>query len=250
MVRLKFSILALFVAIVAGGLANLSLGEEAKKPAETAMISVELRMVRMPRETSNDLFKPELTLGRVTVVKHEVLAKLRELEDKKKATVLCQPKLTTVSGNTAQVKAVEEMRFPTHYQPFPLNPSSTNVPPGAVIGPNVLVLPGGFETREVGTLLNATAVIEPDGKTINITLVPEISTAVRPGKPVEVPFPGGKVIVEQPRFRSTQITTTVQMESGTTILLGVSDAVEEEVGEEDKQQVTLMFLSAAVSGVE
>jgi hypothetical protein len=78
-------------------------------------------------------------------------------------------------------------------------------------------------------------------------LVPEISIEVRPGKQIEATTPWGKVFFEQPVFRSTQITTTVQMQSGTTILLGVGDDL---FSEEAKGQVTLMFLTAAVTGVD
>jgi hypothetical protein len=205
-------------------------------------VTIEARFLRLTRELANDLVKPEPMLGRASVLKPDTLRRIRDLEARKRITVIAQPKLTTVSGNTAQVKSVEEFRYPTEFCFVP--PSDTNAPAPAT-QPRTLV-PGGFETREIGTLLNVTPTLGPDGRTINLTLVPEISTLAEPARKIEVSYPGGKVTVEQPRFRSQQITTTVQMWSGTTILMGVADPVQ---GEDDRQ-ITLMLLTATVVGIQ
>jgi len=224
---------------------------------EPTQVSIETRFLQMARETANDLFKPEVMLGRVSVIKEEILQRIRESENQKKITVLAQPKVVTVSGNTAQVKSVEEFRYPTEYTVAP--PVRTNIPavstsvtPSANVGgnrapvtENPILVPGGFETREIGTLLNVTPTLGPDGQTINLTLVPEIS-AVRPPHKIEVSFPEGKTEVEQPRFRSRQVTTTVQMLSGTTILMAVADPIEGE----DPGQVTLILITATVVGIQ
>jgi type II secretory pathway component GspD/PulD (secretin) len=208
---------------------------------EPTQVSIEARFLQMTHETANDLFKPEPTLGRVSVIKEEILRRIRELENLKKITVLAQPKVTTVSGNTAQVKSIEEYRYATeHFTP----PSIPTNAPGKKIG-SVSVVPGGFETREIGTLLNVTPTLGPEGQTLNLSLVPEISQVATPHK-IEVVTPDGKTTVEQPRFRSRQVTTTVQMLSGTTILVAVADPVQGE----DPDQVVLILLTATVVGIQ
>ena len=208
------------------------------------LVSIEVRMVLMPRETAAELFEPEVTLGRVGVIKQETLRKLQQLVAKKKATILCQPQVTTVSQNTAQIKTVKEIRYPTEFSPAS-QMAGTNVATNAGADGGTICFPGGFETREVGTLLNVTPTVMSDGTRIQLTLVPELAEQLANSK-FEV-SPRGKRFVEQPRFRSRQITTTVVMKSGTTILLGVADPVE---GEEDKNQVTLIFLTSTIVSLE
>jgi Flp pilus assembly secretin CpaC len=232
----------LFASVLCCALSDVPASGEGQPDAPPTQVSIEARFLQMARETANDLFKPEVTLGRVSVIKDETLRRIRELENQKKVTVLAQPKVVTVSGNTAQVKSVEEYRYPTEFIVSP--PSTTNVT-GRAARENVILVPGGFETRELGGLLNVTPTIGPDGRTINLTLVPELSTLRGPHK-IEVSYPGGKTVVEQPRFRSQQITTTVQMWSGTTILMGVADTVEGE----DPGSITLILLTATVVGIQ
>lgn len=212
---------------------------------EPTQVAIEARFLQMTRETANDLFKPEVMLGRVSVIKEETLRRIRELEGQKKITVLAQPKLTTVSGNTAQVKSAQEIRYATNDAYAPR--AATNWPGTSAEGhPEGCGYPGGFETREIGAMLNATPTIGPDGQTINLTLVPELSSRIEPPTKIEVLTPNGKVTVEQPRFRSRQVTTTVQMLSGTTILMAVADPIEGE----DPSLVILILLTATVVGIQ
>jgi type II secretory pathway component GspD/PulD (secretin) len=211
---------------------------------EPTQVVIEARFLQMSRDTANDLFKPEVTLGRVSVIKEEVLRRVRELEGQKKITVLAQPRVTTVSGNTAQVKSVEEFRYATEY-PYPL-PATTNGSAGSATV--TYPTPSGFETREIGTLLNVTPTVGPDGQMINLTLVPEISTKIEPPTKIEITTPHGKTMVEQPRFRSRQVTTTVQILSGTTVLLAVADPLIDD--EKERDQIVLILLTATVVGIQ
>ena len=219
---------------------NLDLFEKVVKKLNLlpCQVTIEARFLRMPRETAEDLFKPEVNLSKVSIVREDVLRRTRDLVRQKEITVLAQPKVATVSGNTAQIKSVEEFRYATDYSFVP--PFNTNKP--ATTAEARTLLPGSFETRELGTLLNVTPTLGPDGQTINLTLVPEISTKGEPPTKVEAATPAGKVSVEQPRFRSRQVTTTVQILSGSTILLGVADPIEGE----DRDQIVLVLLTATV----
>lgn len=210
-----------------------------KLNALSSQVTIETRFLRMPRDTAEDLFKPEVNLAKVSLVHEDVLRRIRELVRQKEITVLAQPKVTTVSGNTAQVKSVEEFRYPTE---FTVTPTASTNATSKTTTESAILVPSGFETRELGTLLNVTLTLGPDGQTINLTLVPEISTKGEPSSKIEVATPNGKVAVEQPRFRSRQITTTIQILSGSTILLGVADPIESE----DRDQIVLVLLTATV----
>src|SRR5512143_2639868 len=93
----RFSVLVAIIAVF-GWTAAVPAEAPKSTKADSFQVSVELRMIQMTRQMTHYLFKPEPTLGRTTVVSEEVLRKLMELEAQKQVTVLCQPKLTTVSG--------------------------------------------------------------------------------------------------------------------------------------------------------
>jgi general secretion pathway protein D len=151
---------------------------------------------------------------------------LRAVALQRNADLLSAPKVTTVSGNTAQIKVVREFRYPTEFTP----PTATAAGSGTSAGAAVAVTPatpGGFETREVGVLLNVTPTVGPDGYTINLTLVPEVSDFdgfINYGSPGSIA--AGNTIVpvnfvfNQPVFSSRQVTTTIQIWDGQTVVLG------------------------------
>jgi general secretion pathway protein D len=151
---------------------------------------------------------------------------IRMLAQRRNADLLSAPKVTTVSGNTAQIKVVREFRYPTEFTP----PTATAAGSGTSAGAAVAVTPatpGGFETREVGVLLNVTPTVGPDGYTINLTLVPEVSDFdgfINYGSPGSIA--AGNTIVpvnfvfNQPVFSSRQVTTTIQIWDGQTVVLG------------------------------
>lgn len=151
---------------------------------------------------------------------------MRMISVMKNADLLSAPKVTTVSGNTAQIKVVREFRYPTEFTP----PTATAAAGGTTGGSSVAITPatpGGFETREVGVLLNVTPTVGPDGYTINLTLVPEVSDFdgfINYGSPGSIA--AGNVVVpvnfvlNQPVFSSRQVTTTIQIWDGQTVVLG------------------------------
>lgn len=88
--------------------------------------------------------------------------------------------------------------------------SNTNVP---------FVAPGAFETRESGHILNITATLSPDQKTVQVAIIPEkaeltgwlsYGVADKDKPPVEAK-PGA---ISQPLFRSFNFTTTVTVRPG------------------------------------
>jgi len=213
---------------------------------ETLQVAIETRFLQMPRTLAEDLFADDDGLSRACIIKEKILKRIDDLAKQGKIVELARPKLTTVSGNTAQVKSVKEFRYPTAFDA--LGSGSNTNKPSEVGGARAVIMqpePGPFETREIGSLLNVTPTIGPDGSLINLTLVPEISRVAPKMRQYTVTMPSGKVTVEQPEFSSYQTTTTVQLKSGHTMLLSVMDPVAED-GKMTQNDVVFVLLSATV----
>lgn len=124
-------------------------------------------------------------------------------------------KILTRSGVNAQSKGVGEVIYPTEYLPA----AGTNT--GAQAGDPV---PGGFETRETGIILNATPTVGPDGATIDLTLVPELcellwQDTVGVGR-TQADGKTTTLHLQQPRFHSRNLTTSVVLWDGETVVIG------------------------------
>jgi Flp pilus assembly secretin CpaC len=190
-------------------------------------------------------------------LKDETLHQLQDLVDQKIAVILAQPCISTVSGVQAQVKSVRELIYPAEFS-TPNSASSI-----AANGTNVMVhataqaassaaflYPGTFKTRELGSVLNVTPTVSADGRWINLTLIPEISQPSKLGfLKHETMTLGGKCEVSQPDIYSWNLTTSVTLKTGTSVLLAVLDPVSDEryVAQEN---VVLVVLTAAVNTAE
>jgi general secretion pathway protein D len=146
---------------------------------------------------------------------------VKALSQKRSADLLSAPKVTTISGNTAQMKVVREFIYPTE---FSLPQVGDNV-----VSPSI---PQSFKTREIGVLLNVTPTVGADGYTINLTIVPEVSDFegfldYSPGVTVQSVQTGGTNFVNfvsnrifQPLFNSRNLSTSIVIWDGQTVVLG------------------------------
>jgi len=164
---------------------------------------------------------------------------INALAQKKSADVLSAPKVTTISGAQAQIRVVQEFIYPSEY-------SQPTVSEGSVPTPSI---PTAFKTREVGVILSVTPTVGADGYTINLTLVPEVSAFlgmldyspdpiqgfVRVGGGGVTPAEAAPVSVSykiwQPLFETRNVTTTVVIWDGQTVVLG--GLIREEVNKID-----------------
>jgi general secretion pathway protein D len=149
---------------------------------------------------------------------------IQALSQKKGADVLSAPKITTISGSSAQIKIVHEFIYPTEYD------TQTQAGSGGgssgIGGAAVSVTPRNFKTREVGVLLNVTPTVGADGYTINLTLIPEVSEFVQ-----YIPYYAflavgsgtsgfATVTLNQPLFATRTLTTSIVIWDGQTVVLG------------------------------
>jgi general secretion pathway protein D len=80
--------------------------------------------------------------------------------------------------------------------------------------------PADFQTREVGVLLNVTPTIGPDGYTIDLTLVPEVSELVAWHQFGTQSGGNSNFNAEQPFFQTRSVTSKMVVWDGETVVLG------------------------------
>jgi len=145
--------------------------------------------------------------------------------------LLSAPSVTTVNNQQAQIELVDEIIYPGEYdlQAPTINESGSAITPG-------MAVPGDFLTRDVGVILNVTPSVGSDRRTITLTLIPEVSELVG-WKDFgvtftnTVPYADGvgsfvnidnsqHIPMEQPIFRTSNVSTTVIVNDGETVVLG------------------------------
>ena len=138
---------------------------------------------------------------------------LHMLEESQKSKTLSAPKITTLNNQRANIKVVDEFRYPTRYEvslvQFDVNGDGDFDDAGETEFVNV---PQDFQTRDIGLLLNVTPSVGKDLKSITLVLLPEVSQFS------QFRDLGGGVTV--PEFTSSQLTTSVVIEDGQTVVLG------------------------------
>ena len=213
---IKFTILT---ALLSGTVLWVRAQNQQEAPAPT-VVTIEVRYIEAPRAEVNTIL-PNTTY----VVKEDVLKVLQEWVYKKKATILAQPRIATISGAQAQVRSVRELIYPTEYEP-PTVTTTNATPQAATEKTTTFPTPSGFKTRELGVLFNVTHTVGPDGRWINITLIPELSQPSKLGiMKYETLSSVGKTEITQPDICSWNLTTSIVLKSGSTVLLAVHDPV-------------------------
>ena len=140
---------------------------------------------------------------------------LKELWHAGQGQLLAATKTVTRSGVNAQVKGVEEIIYPTEF----LSDGG-----GSNALKRLTLVPTSFETRETGAIVNVTPTVGDDGRTIDLTLVPEFCTEGDASN-VTIARHDRKngdlsLVVQQPRFHSRNVTTSVVLRDGATVVLG------------------------------
>jgi hypothetical protein len=168
-------------------------------PQPAVNIWIEAIFIEMDRAITRDFekaigFKLSPPDGKVIVnaeEKEKILASVEELEQ---ARVLFSLTVLTISGQQVQTEQSDEIIFATEYE----------CKDGTLI-------PGNWEKRDVGAVLNVTPIVGEDGL-ITLVLMPEISVL---GEWLEIQGTD----VTQPVFKTWSTTTTVHMPDGSAFVL-------------------------------
>lgn len=187
-------------------------------------IRIEVQVVAIPEQLSvpfinemKDKTKIEAAYG-----------KIQDMLAKGTAKLIGWPIVITKSGQRSVIESIHEIRYATQYNP-PTVGVSSDVPADSTVKvePKVDVttlagIPTAFETRNAGVSFEVEPVLGPDGKTIDLNMVPQ-DVRLKGFEKVTIEGPAGKnkVIVEQPQFDTMKVTTSITLQSGRRMLLGV-----------------------------
>ncbi len=131
-----------------------------------------------------------------------------------KVKTLSSPRITTLNNQLASIKVVDEWIYPTRYEyevvQTDVNGDGDFNDAGETTYKNV---PKDFLRRDVGILLKVIPSVGSDKKTINLSLIPEVSEGTSSGFSY-----AGEVTL--PKFTSRNLSTTVVVNSGDTVVLG------------------------------
>lgn len=182
------------------------------------------------RSTSSNFMGDILQLSGV-LTNPELSLVIHALDNKGNSDILSAPRVTTVSGVNAVIEVVREIIYPTEFDVTEndINFNGGGGGGGGIGGGNQVfipptVIPGGFETRQTGVILNVTPQVNPDNYTINLVLVPEIAELVdwiQYG--TQVPVGDGSfynINMPQPIFASRNISTQMMVWDGHTVVMG------------------------------
>jgi general secretion pathway protein D len=170
---------------------------------------------------------------------------VRALNQKKGVDLLSAPRVTTKSGQRAQIEIIREFRYPTEFEPPQIpqtfgNTGQNGGGAGVTINtqpqsfPVTPTTPTSFETRNTGVTLEVEPVVGPDGFTIDLNLVPQVvefegfinygspiqSTATNPITGVTTTNIITPNVINQPIFSTRKVQTSVSVFDGQTVVLG------------------------------
>lgn len=177
---------------------------------------------------------------------------LIQLRNQGKGQLRYAPKVVTKTGQEATVKGVTEFIYPTDFTICAVEATNTSFAGTNRLGSELtnglaVVEPSAFETREVGSVLQVTPMVDPSGTQIDVVLCPEL-TFEPEWKDYGFTYTDStgrerKAHMEQPFFHSCRATTSVSLKDGGTILLGGGMPLR------DGTKVLYAFLSARRIGI-
>lgn len=156
---------------------------------------------------------------------------IRALAQKAGTDVLSSPKVTTMSGNTAVIKMVEERHFPESWSEPELQgaTNSSSGQTGASYNPST---PEFGESREIGVILEVTPIVGADGYSIELELNPEVLEHVGwddYSYKVRIGDEDVDAILKMPIIAKRALSTKVIVWDGETVVLGgmITERIEE-----------------------
>jgi len=136
-----------------------------------------------------------------------------------KGSLLSSMSLITLSGVAASVESVREIIYPTEHQTQAFSLLDENREAYAV----TMNVPETYETREVGQILNVTPTLDENTDRITLTIAAEIVEFMEwidYGELVKSDGPPLDASIPKPIFVSHNITTTLAIKNGETVVLG------------------------------
>ncbi|MBI2871046.1 MAG: hypothetical protein HYY14_04970 [Candidatus Omnitrophica bacterium] len=144
---------------------------------------------------------------------------LNALKEMDRTKTLSAPRVTTLNHQTATIEVTDEFIYPTRFEvqliQFDINGDGDFEDAEETQFANV---PQEFATRDVGVILRVTPDVGADQDTVNLAIIPEVTTASDPGSSSGGFSFSGSVTL--PKFTTSNVSTSVSMKSGETVVLG------------------------------
>ncbi len=134
-------------------------------------------------------------------------ATLHALQETGKAKTLSVPSVTAANRQNAVVKFADEFIYASRFEP------TVQFGPGGATDATFVLAPQDFVTRDIGIVLNVTPDVGSDGKTVTLSLAPEVSEAV-----ANFFTFGGSASF--PKFTTRTVKTEVVVRDNETVMLG------------------------------
>jgi hypothetical protein len=165
---------------------------------EAVFVELEAAAIGKVEEAAGLALRPPV--GKVILRGEERARLLHAVREMAGARIVASTAVVTISGQQAQSEDVEELTYPTEY----------DVKEGKII-------PGNWEQRDIGAILNVTPMIAEDGE-ITLVVMPEL-TMLSGWKKVD------GTEVSQPILRTWNKTTTVRVPNRSSLVLMESPVV-------------------------
>ncbi len=147
---------------------------------------------------------------------------LHALEQRSGANLLSAPKVTTKSSQSAEIKVVEILRYPTDFEL--VTPQASGSTQTGSVESQAFLRPTGFEEKELGVSLQVSPTVGPDGTSIDLVMTPAVTELVEwvnygytinyaDGRQQDMPM-------HQPIFKTRQISTGITIWDGQTVVMG------------------------------
>jgi general secretion pathway protein D len=159
--------------------------------------------------------------------KLRVSAIIRALEQHTGTDLMSAPKVTVLSGKTAEIVVAQELRYPSSYGDIDSSVGSASLGASSAGVTITAGTPQDFKTERVGVQMQVTPTVEEDNKSISLCLEPKVtefegfveyggmSVAIAGNTKVNVPSG-----FFQPIFSIRQIRTEVTIQNGATVVMG------------------------------
>jgi Flp pilus assembly secretin CpaC len=205
-------------------------------------VRIEVQIVSMLLEKGLPLLPNLLDAGSID----GAFSQIQEMIAAGEATLVGWPQVVTMAGQRAVTEDIQEVRYASEFdshRPATASPGAADKPGAQMAAPvrSGAPVPTAFETRNIGATLEVEPVIKPDGKTIDLNIVPQHVRllefkAVASGRDAN----GHDWKIEQPLFFTAKTTTSLTVPSGQRVLLA------EFRGPEGSDQIEFFILKAEV----
>lgn len=215
---MKLWLTALCVTAIAGIVAPPAHGQDVIPRHPAARIRMDVQMVSIPVAEAGRLVPA--FLNRKTA--NDAWTRLQVMITKGEAKLIGWPVVWTQNGQRGVSESITEHRDPTQPPPpnYPQPIPAPQTPPwiGPTWGPWT---PSAFETRNTGCTLEAEPIVEEDRKVISLNLTAQHVRRIATREWHTQADPAGvSGVQQQPEFRTSTITTSLDVRHDEPILIG------------------------------